>query len=460
MTSLTNALNIWLAAGDIASVREAVKSMHPADIANEMGGLPANQAAALLAALPPDRQGIVFGYFDATFQIAMTRALPRAELAGVVTAMSHDERADLWKRLDPLVRDALMPALAHAEREDIRRLAAYEEGTAGAVMTSDYVTVGAAQSVAEAVDQLRRDAPDAETIYEAYVLDDNRALIGVVSLRDLLLAQNDRKISDIMTRDVISAGVEDEAEAAARTISKYDLIALPVRDRQGALVGIITQDDAMDVAMEDASELMYKKAGLTSFPHATDVIRSEKLTQGGIWYPIRVRLLFLMVTLAGGLMVGGLIDHFEDVLASVVAVAVFVPLIMDMGGNVGTQSTTIFARGFALGHINIDRFWQYLRREVSIGLVLGLVMGLLAGVIAYFWQGVPNDVPQLGIAVGVALFSTVTLACALGFLLPYAMVKIGIDHAPGADPFITTIKDFSGLALYFILVAWLLGLDI
>ncbi len=187
-------------------------------------------------------------------------------------------------------------------------------------------------------------------------------------------------------------------------------------------------------------------------------MRSEKLTSGGIGYAVKVRMAFLMVTLAGGLAVGGVIDFFEDTLAAVVALAIFIPLVMDMGGNVGTQSTTIFARGLALGHINLGRFFRnHLVREGGVGLAMGVIMAVLAGTIAYFWQGAPNDIPQLGFVVGTALFFSVFTASILGFLLPWVLLKIGVDHAPGADPFITTIKDFTGLAVYFGMAAWLLS---
>ncbi len=176
---------------------------------------------------------------------------------------------------------------------------------------------------------------------------------------------------------------------------------------------------------------------------------------------MRVRVLFLLVTLAGGLIVGGLIDTFEDVLGAVLALAIFIPLVMDMGGNVGTQSSTIFARGFALGHITMADFWRKnFAREALVGLVMAVGVALVAGTVAFFWQGVPNDIPQLGVVVGVALFTSVFLAACLGFLLPYIMVKLGIDHAPGADPFIPTIKDFTGLLVYFSMAAWLIGVEV
>jgi len=459
-TTLLVDLQTYLAGNDETRLRGLVEREHEADLASEIGAFRPDDAARIIRLMPAEKQGTVFGYLPLELQTGIAGKLSRQELAILVAAMPHDERADLYKRLPPLEREALLPALAQAEREDIRKLAAYPEGTAGSVMTSGYATLPRSVTVAEAIEKLRQEAPDAETIYQAYVVDIERRLLGVVSLRDLIVAGAGVKVADLMKRDVVSGRVDEPAEAIAKRIAEYDLLALPITDAEGRLVGIVTQDDAMDIASEDASELMYRKAGMTDAFHVQDHIRSEKLTKGSIWYPIRVRLLFLLVTLAGGLAVGTLIDAFEDVLMAVVAVAVFIPLIMDMGGNVGTQSTTIFARGFALGHIQLERFKAYFLREASVGLVMGVVIGVTAGVIAYYWQGVPNGVPELGIAVGVALFTTVTLACMLGFLLPYAMVKVGIDHAPGADPFITTIKDFSGLAVYFLLVAWLLGLEI
>jgi len=172
---------------------------------------------------------------------------------------------------------------------------------------------------------------------------------------------------------------------------------------------------------------------------------------------VRLRILFLLVTVAGGLAVGALIDEFEETLASILTAAIFIPIVMDMGGNVGTQSTTTFARGVALGHINLKRFWKHVRREVTVGLIMGAILGILTGVIAWQWQGIPNDVPQIGIALGVSIFAVVTLATFMGFFLPWLLMKLGFDHAPGADPFITTIKDFIGLALYFTLVGLLIG---
>jgi magnesium transporter len=208
---------------------------------------------------------------------------------------------------------------------------------------------------------------------------------------------------------------------------------------------------------KEALSTVYQEAGVGDLMHQRDHVFSERLTKGSIGYPIRVRIGYLLVALAGGMAVGGLIEFWEDTLAAVIVAAIFIPVIMDMGGNTGTQSTTIFARGLALGHIDVRRFFPYFGREAAIGAIMGIALGTVGGTFAYVWQGAPNGVPQLGLAVGVSLAVVVTVAAMLGFLLPYLMVKAGLDHAPGADPFITTIKDFTGLPLYFFLVSRMIG---
>jgi magnesium transporter len=185
---------------------------------------------------------------------------------------------------------------------------------------------------------------------------------------------------------------------------------------------------------------------------------SARLTQGSVGYALKVRIAFLLVTLMGGMAVGGVIEAYEGTLEAVVAAAIFIPVVMDMGGNVGTQSTTIFARGIAWQHISLPDFIHYVWREVKIALLMGIILGLLGGIIAYYWQGLPNDTPGIGLAVGLSLLIVITVASILGTVLPWIMLKLGFDHGPGADPFITTIKDFTGLIIYFALVNLFVGI--
>ncbi len=323
-----------------------------------------------------------------------------------------------------------------------------------------FVYVTDTATAAEALEAVRRTRVPAGQAACVFVTDDQGRYMGFVRLSVLLRASANAQVKPMIDgADLAVPGTMDQ-ETAARRLQTRDVPLLPVVNGQRELTGVLTFDDAMDILEQETTDDIMFKAGIGDVFHSQDHVRSEKLTQGPIWYTVRVRMLFLLVTLAGGLIVGGLIDTFEDVLGAVIALAIFIPLVMDMGGNVGTQSSTIFARGFALGHIKLQDFWRKnFAREALVGLAMAVVIAVIAGTVAYFWQGVPNDIPQLGIVVGVALFTSVFLAACLGFLLPWAMVKIGVDHAPGADPFITTIKDFTGLLVYFLMASWLLGIE-
>lgn len=326
---------------------------------------------------------------------------------------------------------------------------------------NSFVYVPDHASAREVVDTVQKSRLEPELCHTVFVVNDYGKYRGYVRLARALRSAPETAVSELLEGSDIAVSESTHREAAARKLQALDLSSLPIVGARGELKGVLRFDRAMDILDEETSEDIYKKAGVGDLLHVKDMVRSEKLTQGPIGYPVGVRLMFLIVTLIGGLMVGGLIDHFEEVLASVIALAIFVPLVMDMGGNVGTQSTTIFARGLALGHIRLEGFFRHhLVRETLIGLCLAAVISVVAGTVAYFWQGAPNDLPMLGVVVGGALFFSVLTACVLGFLLPYVMLKLGVDHAPGADPFITTIKDFTGLAVYFVLAAWLLGLSV
>jgi len=328
----------------------------------------------------------------------------------------------------------------------------------GSLRRTDFAFITADATVGDALKKVRESELPDEVSNKVFVVDGSGEYQGFVRLSRLLRSAPEQAIAGLVEGADIAVTEATHRETAARKLQRLDISSLPITDAKGRLTGILRFDDAMDILDEEVSEDIYKKAGLGKI-YARDAVRSELLTSGPLRYPISVRLMFLMVTLAGGLVVGGLVDFFEETLAAVIALAIFVPLVMDMGGNVGTQSTTIFARGLALGHINLDRFWRkHMLREAVVGVAMAAIIAVVAGTIAYFWQGAPNDLPLLGVVVGGALFFSVLTAAILGFLLPFIMLKIGVDHAPGADPFITTIKDFTGLAVYFLLAGTLLGI--
>ena len=459
-TAITEQLRNYVEKERNGWIQELCHSLHPATLADHLDDLERDEVVAVFRLLEAETQAEIFMLLDIEHRRALLDDLSVDRMAAIVTGMHHDDRVDLLQEMSAEQSRRVLQSMAESEREDVLLLDTYPEDTVGAVTTTEYIRLSPSVRVDEAVEHMRARAQDTDIIYYGYVLDEDNHLLGTVSLKDLIMARSSDPVGDIMHTDVVSVQADEEDLVAARKLSRYDLVAIPVLDESGQMLGIAAFDDIIDVLEEEASETMYRKAGIGDVVPSdeTDVIYSKKLTQGSIWYPVRLRILFLLITLAGGLLVGGVIEHFEETLAAVVAAAIFIPVIMDMGGNVGTQSTTIFARGVALGHIDVNRFGGQLVREVGVGVIMGVVLGLLGGAVAYYWQGLPHGVPELGVAVGVALAVVIPLATLLGFLLPWILVKLGIDHASGADPFITTIKDFVSLALYFTLINVLIGL--
>jgi magnesium transporter len=285
-----------------------------------------------------------------------------------------------------------------------------------------------------------------------FVTDNSRKLSGVLSLKELLIASVGQKIEDIMSKNVISVKTDDDQEDVARTLQELDLLAIPVVDNEDLIVGIITIDDAIDILEEEATEDMYSQAGLRNVTNIESE-RSDILITGNLLDIWKKRMPFLIITLIAGLAAAAIIGHFEETLESIAIVAAFMPIIMDMGGNVGTQSSTIFVRGMAIGQINPSDFGKYFLKETGVGFSMALIIGTITGVIA----AVLNDMPMLGLAVGLALVTTMTLAALLGFLVPHLLAKANIDQAAGTGPIITSIKDISGLIVYFVLVNIFLG---
>ena len=422
-----------------------------------MRELPQAQKVVLFRLLEKNRAIEVFERLEIAEQTDLVRAMTDPDAVHLLEGLDPDMRTHLLDELPAKVTKRLLAAMDPKAREAVNLLLGYPEDSAGRIMNPRYLAVRANVTADEALKAVKTSSLSNEELRAVFVIDEGRFYQGFVSLASLIKAEPSTPIRDLIESPDVFVGAREKRLVAARLLKQYDLVALPVVDGENRLVGAVAFDDVIDLLEEEASESMYQKAGIVDLHRERDVIHSQKLTQGPIWYAVRLRIAFLLVTVAGGLIVGSLIDQFEEVLASILTAAIFIPIVMDMGGNVGTQSTTTFARGLALGHIKLNRFWKHTRREVMVGATMGIMLGILTGIIAWLWQGIPNDVPQIGITVGVSIASVVTLATFLGFLLPWLLIKLGFDHAPGADPFITTIKDFTGLALYFTLVGLLIS---
>ncbi|MCC3307247.1 magnesium transporter [Psychrobacter sanguinis] len=417
---------------------DQLKDLRPIDTADILALLDPKISWKLLEHLP--NRATVFSYLEAEEQVEMAFLFPRASLAKLVGEMPSDERTDLYKHLNQNQRDALLPALAQAEREDIRRLSAYAEKTAGALMTSDYATLKAEMTVAEALAALRLEAPDAETIYHAYVIDEQRKLQGVVSLRTLILAAPEQLIGDIMLSKVISSNVHQNQEDVAKTIARYDLIALPIIDNNGALVGIVTHDDAMDVASDEATDDFHKSGGVSS------LVSSFKDTSIKILY--RKRVFWLVFLVFGNLISGVGIAHFEDVIAANLVLVFFLPLLVDSGGNAGSQSATLMVRALATGEVVMRDWFSLLGREALVALLLGITMAAAIAVIGYF-----RGDAVVSLVLALSMVCVVMIGCVIGMSLPFVLNKLGFDPASASAPLITSVCDASGVAIYLFIAS-------
>ncbi len=450
-------LETILSAGDPDAFRAYCEASHPAAIAEGLGSLEAESIRTWLGHLSPRQASDVFSHVDEAVQVEIIEAMPRKEVAALLAEMHPDDRADIFKALPENLSEAVMPALAQAEREDVRRLAAHPEGTAGSVMTSDYATLPPQLTVSQAIDHLRQVAPDKETIYYAYVLDGSRRLLGFVSLKDLIVSPRTARIEDIMHRKVIAANVDEDQERAARTIQKYDLIALPVTDNNGMLVGIITYDDAIDIITQEHTEDMEKFMGIAG-SHEVSVYLTTNA-----WGHFRNRVPWVIALAVLGLVSGFIVQNFEGLLVQFTVLAIFLPMLADTGGNTGSQAATLVVRALALGEITAKNVFQILRREFVVAVLLGtLLSGLAFGRVMFFGGGslLPEHVSlvRVALAVSIALGLQVVSSTLIGALLPLGASKMKWDPALVASPALTTVVDITGLLIYFTTAKLVLGI--
>lgn len=430
---------------------------NPALKAEEIAALLPSDAWDALRQIPLPLRSEVFAHLNRENQAKIVDIIGRADMALLISDMPPDDRADFFKRMPEDKRDAILPALARAEREDIRRLAAYKEGTAGAVMTSDYATLSPNMTASQAIERLREVAPDKETIYYAYVLDAHRKLIGFVSLKDLIIARRDARISDIMHKEIVYARVDADQEDAARTIQKYDLIALPVINSNDALVGIITHDDAIDIITQEHTEDMEKFMAIAGSHDAAAYMR----TSG--WGHFKNRSGWIVALALLGIVSGYIVQSFEGLLLQFAILAAFMPMLADTGGNTGSQAATLVVRALALREISPRDVFRVLGKEVQVALLMSLLLGLVAyGRVAFFGGG--STIPEgfslslVGVAIATALALQVLTATLIGAVLPLAAARLRVDPAVIASPALTTIVDITGLLIYFTTVKFILGI--
>ncbi|WZO95825.1 magnesium transporter [Isosphaeraceae bacterium EP7] len=440
-----------LQAGEDSALREFLAEYHPARVAEIIEDLDEAEGDALYALLPGREQAGVMSYLDHERQERLVSAMTPTQAAALLHLMSHDDRADLVNRLDEDLVEQILPHLAQAERDDIRRLASYEPGTAGAVMTTDYVTLPPRLTVREALDRVRQEAPDREMIDYSYVVDTRRRLLGFVSLKRLILARPHAIIEDIMKHDAIVARVDEDQEAVARTIDRYDLFAVPVLDDSDMLVGIVTHDDAMDILRREQTKDILAFGGVTSDSEGTD---DHPYWQGSIINAVRRRIGWLLMLFFTGTITIFVLRSFKyvDQRFEHLNFDVFVPLLIGIGGNAGSQTVGTIIRGLALGEISKEDGWRVLVREWLTGTMMGTMLGLIGFCFAWLMHGQV----RFAAVIGLTILCICMWANSVGALVPLLARRLGIDPALVSAPLISTLVDATGLVIYYLLAILIL----
>lgn len=420
---------------NLEQFREQFFDMHPYDQAKLFLEQGHHERMNIYTFLSPGEMSVVMENIDLEHTEKFITEMDPHFATMVFAEMAVDDAVDILKELSI---DEVASFLALMEDEpatQIKELLHYEEKTAGSIMTTEYVSLLETQTVQETLAFMKDQAPDAETIYYTYVLDKQKRLVGVLSLRDLIVSEEDELIKNLMYENVVSVSVGKDQEEVAQTIRAYDLLAVPVVDFQNHLLGIITVDDILDVMDEEASDDYSKFAAITD----VDSRDSNPLQSAQKRLPWLIILLFL------GMITASLISGFEDTLEEVPIVAIFIPLIAGMAGNAGTQSLAVAVRGLAVGDYGNENRFKLIIREISTGLLVGSSTAIIVIPLIYFWKG--NVF--LGILVGIALLTTLTVATLSGAVIPLLMERLKIDPAVASGPFITTLNDITSVLIYF-----------
>lgn len=372
---------------------------------------------------------------------------PVPQLADLIALMSVDDQADILALVPENQRQPIIDLLHPEEAEELEDLLGYEEDTAGGIMSTDYVSFTAQTTVADAIAALQQLGDDVEMALYLYVVNEHEHLVGVVSLRQLVINPPDRPLAEMMATDIISAKVDTDQEEVARMVARYNLLAIPVVDSGNHLVGIVTIDDVIDVIREEATEDILKMAGVDETAYeGYSVVKN-----------FRMRAPWLGATWIGGLGGSLLIGAFETQLQATVALAAFIPIVLGMGGNVGTQTATIMVRGIATGRVSGDIGLRYLLRETSVGLMMGVLYGLLLAGYAIWRYSDLAGIGALAVTVGIAILATMVNAATIGAVVPLVLHRLNVDPAVATNPIVTTTVDITGILVYFLAATVLMG---
>ncbi|ELR99946.1 magnesium transporter [Gloeocapsa sp. PCC 73106] len=430
-------LQLLLEKNNFTGAKSLLVPVQPVDIAEAIEGLPESMQVIAFRLLPKAEAIDVYEHLDSAVQFSLLQKFKHQEVLDVVDQMSPDDRAKLFDELPAKVVDRLYTQLSSKEREATALLLGYAEHTAGRIMTPEYISLKETLTVLQSLERIRSLANASEVVYYIYVIDASRHLKGTVSLRDLVISAPERSLNEIMTRDLVSVETDTDQEEVGKLIQRYDLLALPVVDREQRLVGVVTVDDILDILQQEATKDIYALGGLQS--------DGDNYFQLNLLTVARKRVIWLFVLLLTNTVTATIINSEQEFLQQVVALTAFIPLLTGTGGNVGAQSSTVVIRGLNTEEIKDLGPVQVVWREALAGAILGLILGSLATLWAYVLQG--NL--MVAVSVGMSLLAIAILASVSGSALPFLFRMIGFDPALMSAPFITTAVDVLGVLIYF-----------
>lgn len=429
--------------------REHCEELNEADIASLLEELPTNELLTFFRILPKSFAADVFAYLPIDLQQQMILSFSLGEAAGIIEELDVDDATDLMDEMPSNVVTRLLASTSAETRSTINQLLKYPDSSAGSLMTTQYEALKINLTVREAIAKIRTDGPEKETINLCYVLDPQRRLLGIVSLRDLLFAEQEQLIGDIMTEQVICVNTLDDQEDVARDFQKYDFSAMPVVDSENRLVGIITVDDIVDIMQEEATEDIEKMAAISP----SDMPYSKT----GVLETWKKRIPWLLLLMISATFTGMIITKYEDALGACLVLTSFIPMIMDTGGNAGSQASVSIIRALSLDELEFSDIFSTVWKEIRVSLLVGITLAVTNFAKLMIVDGVGVSV---ALVVCLTLIATVFVAKVVGCTLPMIAKKVGFDPAVMASPFITTIVDALSLIIYFRFAVLLLGITV
>jgi len=429
-----------LSEGQYSEVKAALSYLWPQDITELLSVLPPKEQVVVFRLLDKEKAAEVFSELDPEIAEELLKHFTSEETRAIISELDPDDRAALFSELPPQVVKRLMALISKEDRKEALTILGYPEDSAGRVMSTDFLEERGSTTVGELVEKIRRTQPEEEALYQIMVTDDAGVLLGTVSAVDLLRAQPDAKLSEIMESPVPTVRVDESAEEAARLLGKYNLLALPVVDADGELVGVITADDVIDIQTAEATEDFQRLMAIAA--------PEERYFNLSLWGKVWRRLPWLVALLVAEILSGFVIQRYEAVLGAVLALSYFIPMLTDTGGNMGSQASTLIVRALATGEARARDFLKLMWTELLAALAIAIVLGAVAFAIA-FLRVHELKVP---LTLGTALSATVLSADIVGFILPFiGKYVLRIDPAVISAPLITTVADVVGLTIYFLI---------